>query len=64
VGEVFNTDGIIMLDPAHWLEQVNSLTPDDYMKRQEAVRDNYERSKRFWSYTSSLYAALKETNML
>jgi hypothetical protein len=61
LGDEFDESGIIRLDRTHWLDQINALTPDDYTKRLNAVRSNFEKSKRYWSFQKSLLSALRES---
>jgi hypothetical protein len=49
VDEYFNPDGFILFDSAEELENILfSLTEKDYYDRIDAVRDNFERSKKYW----------------
>lgn len=48
IGETFDTDGIITLKEEDAIEQVNSLTEEDFWSRTEAMNTNFERSKPYW----------------
>jgi hypothetical protein len=48
----FNMDGIIMLDDNF---DIKSLTPELYYSKIDAVRDNFERSKQFFSAQNYIY---------
>lgn len=52
IGKHFNLDGIIILDDKF---TVDSLTPDLYYSKIDAVRDNFERSKEFFSAQNYIY---------
>lgn len=64
IGRYWNMDGIIALDVDNWVNQVNSLTPEDYRIRMGAIADNFERSKRYWSFMSALDAALVDNGLI
>jgi hypothetical protein len=43
ISEYFNKDGIIFFETKEELEHIlDNLTPDDYYKRLDAVKENYE----------------------
>ena len=49
VDKYFNPDGFIMFETFEELDTIlSSLTEKDYYDRIEAVRDNFERSKKYW----------------
>tara|TARA_Y100000592_G_scaffold781_1_gene1260 strand:+ start:12155 stop:13915 length:1761 start_codon:yes stop_codon:yes gene_type:complete len=49
VDKYFNPDGIIFFDTFDELESIlGNLTEKDYYNRLEAVKDNYNRSKKYW----------------
>lgn len=53
----YNKDGIIICkDENDIIEKVNSLTPEDYYSRKQAIDENYELAK----YYSNLYGRMKE----
>jgi hypothetical protein len=64
IGDEFDERGIIQLDRNNWLEQINALTPDDYHQRLPYVRTNFERSKPYWSFQSSILKALREEGLV
>lgn len=49
VNKYFNPDGIITFETFEELENIlSNLTEKDYYDRIEAVKDNFERSKKYW----------------
>lgn len=59
--EYFNMDGVIRVNDVNEAVAIcNSLTPEDYHKRREAILDNKERVKRYTNYNERLVAKLKE----
>jgi len=49
VDKYFNPDGFIMFETFEQLDTIlSNLTEEDYYDRIEAVRDNFERSKKYW----------------
>lgn len=48
VGDYFNTDGIISFDTIEELDEIlTNLTPDDYIKRADAMIENFELAKKY-----------------
>lgn len=67
VDKYFNTDGIIFFDTFEELENIlENLTEKDYYDRIEAVKDNFERSKKYWRSDDQLgemlHKILRERN--
>lgn len=54
ISDFFDMDGIIVLDQYNWMDQINSLTKDDFKKRKQAMDINYENSKKYWSTMAGL----------
>ncbi len=52
IGDHFNMDGIIILDEEF---DINSLTPDLYVSKIDAVKDNFERVQRLESSDDQLF---------
>ena len=49
VNKYFNSEGIITFETVEELDNIlSSLTEQDYYDRIDAVRDNFERSKKYW----------------
>ena len=62
IGDYFNTDGIIQVskDVEYINELTNSLTPEMYYSRIEAVKDNFERVKNLQMSDDMLAEKIKE----
>lgn len=54
IGEIFDLRGMILLDPANFVEQINALSEDDYRSRVQFVNENFMRSKEYWSMEKTL----------
>ncbi|MDG5497465.1 glycosyltransferase family 10 [Niveispirillum sp. BGYR6] len=55
ISKYFNMDGIIVADShAHAVEIINNLSPADYWRRMDAMRDNFRRSQRYWDWVGRL----------
>lgn len=54
IGDIFNLDGMIILKDGTFMDQINSLTVQDYEQRKEAIEDNFKRSQRYWSFDVNL----------
>lgn len=54
IGSVFNEGGIIKIGPSDAVGVINSLTEKDYLTRMNAMEENFERSKRYWSIVKSV----------
>jgi hypothetical protein len=52
IGDYFNKDGIIFLDKSF---DINTLTPELYASKIEAIKDNFERVQRLESSDDQLY---------
>jgi len=64
IGDRWNADGVILLDSKNWREQVNALTEDDYKRRIPAMLENYEKSKRYWTFFNALEEGLKDHGLI
>ena len=67
VDKYFNPDGFIMFDTFEELENIlDNLTEKDYYNRIDAVKDNFERSKKYWRSDDQLgemlHKILRERN--
>jgi hypothetical protein len=54
ISKKFNSDGIIIIDEKNFIEAINNLTPVDFQSRIQAMDDNFERSKEFWSFEANI----------
>lgn len=54
IDKFFKLDGMILLDKKNWIQQLNSLSIRDFDKRCEAIEENYETSKKYWSFMDKL----------
>ena len=52
IGSVFNPDGIIVIDESF---DIDSLNEDMYYERIDAIKDNFERCKEFYSIQDYIY---------
>lgn len=50
IADVFNPDGMIFLSDTDYIDQINSLSADEYTKRKEAIEDNFSRSRKYWGF--------------
>ena len=51
IGEYFNTDGIITFDTIEELKDIlDNLDESFYDDKQDAIQENYERSKQYWDF--------------
>jgi hypothetical protein len=61
VNEYFNPEGIIIFkDYKELLEKCNNLTVDDYLKRKEAIKENFEKAKKWINWPERLCNKLEE----
>jgi hypothetical protein len=62
VGDYFNTDGILSFRTGpELMEILESLSPDLYHDRLDAVRDNFERAKEYTRVDDNFFAVIKKT---
>lgn len=64
IGKHFDEDGVIKLDPDRWVEQLNSLTYDDYYSRLYAIRKNFDLASRYENFFTAMDAALYENGVV
>jgi len=62
IGEYFDTDGIIKLpdDPKEAIDIITSITKDDYYKRLESIRRNFETITTMESADDMMFSKIKE----
>ena len=60
INSVFASEGIIPLDPQDFVEQCNSLTPELYARKKEAIEENFRRAQRYRSLEDNLAASIRE----
>jgi hypothetical protein len=65
IEKYYNTDGIIIIqNDDDFFEKINSLTPDYYNQRLEAVEENWNRAFEYKDYHERIYKILEETFIL
>lgn len=60
IGDIFNTNGIIVLDVSNPLPQINSLTPELYASRIPAVLNNRNRATPYCDLEYNIYYHIKK----
>jgi hypothetical protein len=59
VDKVFDTDGMILLDEEHMVDQINALTEGDYHKRLPALRKNRDASRQYCDLLGGMVRQIK-----
>ena len=61
IGDFFNTDGILSFDTGpELLDILESISPDLYHQKLEAVKDNLKRAESFFDSDDNLFAVIKK----
>lgn len=59
IGNVFLTDGMIMIDENNFIDKVNSLTPELYRSKAGAMEENRRRAEKYWHFEDNVVEHLK-----
>lgn len=62
IGDFFRVDGMILLDTSTFEEfkaKIDTLTPETYAAKREAIEENYRRAHQYMSVTDNINRALK-----
>ena len=60
IGDAFVPDGIIKLNQNDLVAQINSLTPEFYRSKRDALVENRKRAERYWHFEDNVVSHIRQ----